>query len=132
MKYLKVSVTAFLLSIALLLAACGAGTPERAAKDFYGYIADGKTDKAIDMFSYSDVKDTEMSAARGKVTMIVGEMQARIAGAKGLKSVDVDNVENPTDTTANVAVTLKLGDGTQKKDTLHLVREDGSWKVKLR
>ncbi|MBB3226139.1 hypothetical protein FHW69_000729 [Luteibacter sp. Sphag1AF] len=132
MKHFKLAGLALLLSLTTLLVACGAGKPESAAKDFYGYVADGKTDKAVDMFSYGDLKDTEMTTARGKVTVIVGQMQATISGAKGLDSVNIDNVQKPDDDTANVTSTLKFGDGSQKKDTLHLVREDGHWKIKLR
>ena len=61
--------------------------------------------------------------------MIVGEMQATISKAGGLDSVQVEQVNQTDANHAKVTVTLKLGNDTQRKETLVLIREKGAWKV---
>lgn len=117
----------------LLLGACGAShQPAGFAQEFYQTIASGKTDEAIALFSIGDIKAAEMTAARGKFMMVIGQMQAQIKANGGLASVEAGQVTQASDDEAQVAVTLQYKNGKTKAENLHLVREDGKWKVKLR
>lgn len=119
-----------LLALFALLVGCGAGKPEKFAQRFYQTVAEGKVDRAVDMFSFEGVREAEMTTARGKVTMAVGEMQARITRGGGLDSVEVVSVtENPEG--VRVHSRLKLKNGGSLDDYLQLAREGREWKIRL-
>jgi hypothetical protein len=122
-----------MISLALLLAACGSNNkPEDFTKQFYQTIAAGKIDQAVGMFSYQDVKESDMTTARGKVTMVVGHMQSKIEESGGLKSVEILSVETAGDTQANIEVKLHFNNGSSETDRLRLIREQDGWKIQLK
>lgn len=113
----------------ILLSACSNETPESFSKHFFEALATGKTDKAINMFSLDEVKENEMTTARGKLMMVVGGMQSYINQNGGLKSVDIMSVQEYPEY-VGVHVRLQFGNGTQKNEILKLTHQDGDWKLK--
>ena len=62
----------------LTLFGCSDGKPEDFARTFYAAVAAGRFEDVVNMFSLDGVPSDDRMAARGKITMIVSEMEARI------------------------------------------------------
>jgi len=97
----------FLLALfALLLSACSGGKPLAAA---------------------------QMVQAKGKVQMIVGEMQNRIKANDGLDKIEMDQVTvDEAGKTAQVRARIKYKNGKDQTQVHKLVNEDGTWKILLK
>lgn len=114
---------------ALALAGCGA-SPENVVEKFYKAVADNRAEDAIAHFSLKDVKENDMTAAKGKLIMVVGEQYSRIQSKGGLDSIKTSLVQQEGDR-ASVKVELKFKDGSSTEETMKLIKEDG-WKIFLR
>lgn len=121
----------WLAFLTALLAACSASGPEAFTKHYYATISEGETEQILELFSYKDMEQAQMTAARGKVTMMVGMMQAGVKTAGGIEEVEIVKVNQTDDDHATVDHILHMGDGTSSEETLNLVRVDGEWKVAL-
>jgi len=123
--------TAFcvLMLTTILLAACSA-KPESVVETFYKNVTEGKVDNAIEQISFAGVNANEMVQAKGKVQMIVGQLQAQINANDGLKKVEV--LESSVDgDSATARVKLIFNNGKDNTENYNLVREEGKWKIKL-
>ncbi|WP_051233875.1 DUF4878 domain-containing protein [Halomonas halocynthiae] len=118
---------------ALLLAGCGGSdSPQEVLTEFYETVADNDADKAIDYVSTSGLKESEMSMAKGKLQMIVGEFYGKAEDKGGLKNIEITDVTLSDDETqAQVKVVLTFGNGETMRSTDKLVKEDGDWKLSL-
>ncbi|QLF92947.1 DUF4878 domain-containing protein [Pseudomonas sp. ABC1] len=123
----------FLGLMAILLAACSGGSPESTVENFYKAAAKGDVDKAIELISFADVGANEMVQAKGKVQMIVGQLQARIQANDGLDSVEVlSSTVNEEGTQAVLNNRLNYKNGKSQEDRVRLVKEKGDWKISLK
>ena len=118
---------------ALLLAACSGDKPESVVEQFYEAAAKGDVEDATDLISFANVPANQMVAAKGKVQMVVGEMNTRISANEGLDEVKI--VETNLDEsgkTAQVKATLVFNNGKEKTENVRLIKDDGDWKLLLK
>ena len=123
----------FTAIFAFTLAACSGGSPESTIESFYKAAADGDVEKAAEQISFASVPAAQMTAAKGKVQMIVGEMQSRIQANDGLDSVEI--VESKIDDekkTARVRSRIVFNNGKDQTENHRLINEDGDWKILLK
>ena len=123
----------FMTVFAFALAACSGGKPESTVETFYEAAAKGDVEKATEQISFASVPAAQMLAAKGKVQMIMGEMQARIQANDGLDSVDI--LESKIDEEKKLATVrskIKFKNGKDQTETHRLINEDGSWKILLK
>ncbi|TBU90661.1 DUF4878 domain-containing protein [Stutzerimonas kirkiae] len=119
--------------LAVLLAACSGSGPEATTESFYKAAAKGDVDKAIGLISFADVGANEMVQAKGKVQMIVGQLQARIQANDGLDSVEVlSSTVSEDGNQATLHNRLNYKNGKSQDDRVRLVKEKGDWKIALK
>jgi len=119
------------LCACLLLAACSSSpTPETVVRDFINAAANNRVEEAIGYFSLEGVKGNDLTAAKGKLMMVVGDFYSRIEGNGGLDSVSTSLAENK-DNTARVEAVMKFKNGQTKKERFDLIQESGQWKIHL-
>ncbi|MDN3525278.1 DUF4878 domain-containing protein [Halomonas sabkhae] len=131
---LRLPQTLTFMALALLLIACSASadTPEETIKAFYKTIAANDVEGAIDYISLVDVKESEMTQARGKLQMMVGNFHSKAEKRGGLASVEVLAVSRNEDgTEADVDVRLTYGNGDTQENQDNLIKEDGDWKLSI-
>ncbi|WJV25600.1 MULTISPECIES: DUF4878 domain-containing protein [Pseudomonas] len=125
--------TFFLAIAALLISACSGGKPDATIDAFYRAVVKGDVGTASKLVSFTDVPAAKMIEAKGKLQMIVGEMQSRIQANDGLDTLEVlDSQINESGSTAAVQVKLTFKNGKVLTKIHQLVKEDGSWKLLLR
>ena len=114
---------------ALALAGCSS-SPEDVVKDFYKAVADNRVEDAVGYFSLQGIKENDLTQAKGKFQMMVGELHSTIKARGGLDSVLATPGEQKDDS-VRVEVELKFKNGTTKKESLKLAKESGKWKIRL-
>ncbi|WP_251977442.1 DUF4878 domain-containing protein [Salinicola avicenniae] len=120
----------FLLMTAMTLVACSGGDPESTASAFYEAAAEGDVDGAVELISFAGVGANEMVQAKGKVQMIVGNLESRVAANDGLDTVETLETQVSEDgQTAVVRSRITFGNGKSTSENTRLVKEDGDWKV---
>ncbi|MDX3906177.1 MAG: DUF4878 domain-containing protein [Pigmentiphaga sp.] len=125
--------TVFLALCALVLAACSGGKPESSLEAFYQAAAKGDVEKATEQISFAQVPAAQMVQAKGKVQMIVGEMQNRIKANDGLDKIEIlDSKVDEAAKTAQVRVRVKYNNGKDQTESHRLVNEEGHWKILLK
>lgn len=123
----------FALFFALMLAACSGGKPESVVETFYKAAAKGDVELATKQIALAQVPASEMTMAKGKIQMIVGEMQQRVAANDGLDKVEIIEVTvNDDKKTAQVRSKLVYNNGKDTVSNNNLVKEDGDWKISLK
>ncbi|WKD29585.1 DUF4878 domain-containing protein [Vreelandella venusta] len=121
-----------LLLAVFTLTACSGGKPEDTVETFFKAAAQGDTDKAIDQISFASVSANEMVQARGKVQMIVGEVQNRINANDGFDSVEtLNSVISDDGNQATIQSQINYGNGKSTTENTRLVKIDGDWKISL-
>ncbi|MGV8399276.1 DUF4878 domain-containing protein [Pseudomonas aeruginosa] len=124
--------TLLFVMAALLLGACSGGKPESTIDAFYRAAAKGDVEAATKLMSFANVPAAKMVQAKGKVQMIVGEMQTRIQANDGLDTMTVVQTQtDEKDENAVVLVELRFKNGKTQKQNHRLIKEDGSWKLLL-
>jgi hypothetical protein len=113
--------------LVLMLCACSQ-SPESTVEAYFDAVADNRVEEAIDFYSLKDVKESNLTTAKGKLQMIVGEQHARIEKNGGLASVKAKLVEQKDDE-ATVEVEISYKNGQTKTDRIRLVKESGRWKL---
>lgn len=125
--------TFFLAAFALMLSACSGGQPESVVESFYKAAADGDVEKATDLIAFKNVPAAQMVQAKGKVQMIVGEMQNRINANGGLDEVEIlESKVAESKKTAVVRAKIKYKNGKDQTQSHNVIDEDGSWKLLLK
>lgn len=120
-----------LICLGLACAACSSG-PEDVVSDYYKAVSKGDIDKAVSYFASSGVNKDEKAAFDAKLKMIIGELKKEIDAKGGLDSVDILKTTEDGKDSMHVEYKLKFKNGTEKIDTLPLVKEDGGWKIPLK
>ena len=118
---------------AFALAACSGGKPESTVETFYESAAHGDLDTVTEQISFASVPAAQMMAAKGKVQMIAGEMQARIQANDGLDSVEI--LETKVDDEKKMAMVrakIKFKNGKEQTESHRLINENGTWKILLK
>jgi len=127
--------TLSLVFFAAILTACGDG-PGKTAKTFFEELFSGDASKAAELvYIPPEAGDKGAEMAKGKITMMAGEMQAQI---KKEGSIDVSTGEvtytNADKTEATVKVTLtgkKNGKEHSETNTVSLIKTDKGWRIKM-
>jgi hypothetical protein len=114
--------------LALMLCACGQ-SPEGTVKDYFDAVAENRVEDAVNFYSLKNVKENNLTAAKGKLQMAVGAQHARIENNGGLASVKTKLVEQKDDE-AKVEVEISYKNGQTKTDRIQLVKESGRWKLR--
>jgi phage shock protein A len=115
------------------LSACSGGKPEDTLEAFYRAAEKGDVEKATKQVSLANVKDAQLTQAKGKVQMIVGEVQGKLKANGGFDSLEVvESKVDPDGKTADLRVKLKFGNGTDKQERARLVKESDGWKIVIR
>jgi hypothetical protein len=114
-----------------LLAACSPQPPEDVVKDFMKAVAANKVDDATRYFALADVKENDMTTAKGKIQMMAGQQYAEMQKNDGLDSISATTVKIEGDR-ASVTVELKFKNGKTRKDRFNLAQESGKWKIVLK
>lgn len=123
----------FMTVFAFALAGCSGGKPETVVESFYSAAEDGKVEDATALISFSNVPPNQMVAAKGKIQMIVGEMQSRIQANEGLKDVEVlESTISEDGNSATLRTKLLFNNGKDQVENHRLVKEDGDWKILLK
>lgn len=126
--------TMFRMMIAVLLAlglvACSGGKPEDTLEKFYRAAEKGDVETAIKQIHLSNVKDAQLTQAKGKVQMIVGEVQGQIKANGGFDGLNViESKIAPDEKSANLRVKLKFKNGTEQPDNARLIKDSDGWKI---
>ena len=116
---------------ALALTACSSASPEDVVKNFFEAAAANRVDEAIEYFSLKNVKENDLTAAKGKLQMIVGQTYSNIQKNDGLNSITTTLVEQKEDT-ARVKVELTFKNGKSHSQHSNLVKDSGKWKLALK
>jgi len=122
-----------LLAVALLTA-CGSPaleTPESVVRSYIKAVAENRAEDAIKYYSLKDIKESDLTAAKGKLMMIVGKQYSEIQRKGGLDSVSTSLVSEK-DNIATVKLELKFKNGKTESNTMKLAKEDGKWKIRLK
>lgn len=124
----------WLALFAVALTACsGSGKPEATVEALYRAAEKGDVEKAIAQISFSQVPADQQVQAKGKVQMIVGEMQRRITQNGGIAKIETLNSTIDDATKSAVLRTrLEFKNGKDVTETHRLVQEDGAWKLRLK
>lgn len=123
----------FMMVMGLALAACSGGKPESVLETFYRAVAAGDVETAAKQISYQRIPPAQMTQAKGKVQMLVGEMQSRIQANGGLDKVETIDVTVAEDgKTVTVNTRLKFQNGKDHTQQHRLANEGGDWKIVLR
>lgn len=121
---------------ALALVACSSSSPEDVVKEYCKAVADNRVDDAIAFFSLKDVKENDLTQAKGKLLMIVGKQYSEFQGKGGLESVATSVIEPKKGDSekgiVRVKSELKFKNGETQSTDWTLVQESGKWKFLLR
>jgi hypothetical protein len=117
----------------LALAACSSNSsPESTLQAFYQAAANADVEKATALISFRDVPAAKMVAAKGKVQMIVGEMQATVQANGGLDKVEIlETKMDEAGQTATIKAKLTYKNGKEHNERHTLRKEDDGWKLVL-
>ena len=132
----KLMQTLCLAFFAGILVACGGDGPDKAAKTFFEELFSGDANKAVELlYIPPEAGDKGAEMAKGKITMMAGEMQAQIKkeGSIDVSTGDV-NYTNADKTEATVKVTLsgkKDGKTHSESNNVSLIKTDKGWKVDM-
>jgi PBP1b-binding outer membrane lipoprotein LpoB len=119
--------------LAMLLASCSGGKPESTLEAFYQAAAKGDVEKATELVSFENTPATQMVRAKGKVQIIIGEMQQRIDANDGLDRIEtVSSKIDPDGKHAVVEVKLVFKNGKDVAETSKLVKGEHGWKISLK
>lgn len=123
-----------IFSAFFIVAACsGSNTPEATAKAFIekSYAGDAEGVLALMHMPEGD-KPGEKEMAEGKIKAMVAESKDTAQKKGGVKQVTVETAEiNKNDPNhAKASVHIQFKDG-EENDTVHLIKIDGKWKVRL-
>lgn len=123
----------FAVSASALLISCSASSPQDATTAFYKAAAAGNVDEAMEYVSFANFEAEEMIAAKGKVQVVVGQIQQTASSNDGLQKVDlVESVASEDGNSAKVVSKLIFKNGKNKTDTVNVVKDDGKWKINLK
>lgn len=123
-----------LVVLTALLFACSskpdpADVAAQAAKQYYGYLLEGKCDAFVDGHYYPDsIPGSYREQLIDNAKMFVGQQKEE---HQGIKAVRVDNAQADTlNHVANVFLVLTYKDGTNEEVVVPMVEHHGLWYMK--
>ncbi|MDR1275958.1 MAG: DUF4878 domain-containing protein [Candidatus Accumulibacter sp.] len=120
------------LALTLALSACSSSqSPEGTVESYFKAVDANRVEDAVKLFSLKNVKESDLTMAKGKLQMIVGEQYAKTKAAGGLESVKTKLVEQK-ENTAVVEAEILYKNGKTRKEKLTLTKESGGWKLLLK
>ncbi len=115
---------AAILGVALMLVACGGGSPQGTVKDFFRNVEDGKLEEAAGLFS----KATLSTVGLEKLKQGLQQSTREIDGKGGISKIEV--LEHKTiGEVAEVSIKIFYGNGTEETESMDLILENGQWKL---
>jgi len=121
-KILLILMSVFLV---LFLTGCSSG-PDGTVKAFFKALDAGKVEEAVGYLSSSTLSTLGHDKWRSALASAAKEMQDK-GGLSSIKIVD----KSVHGDVATVTVKLTFGDGSSETDTIHLLKEDGDWKIDM-
>ena len=131
-KLLQTLCLAFFASV---LAACGGDSPEKTAKTFFEELFSGDASKAAELvYIPPEAGDKGAEMAKGKLTMMAGELQKKIKEEGGVTiSTGEVNYTNADKTEATVELIMtKKKDNKQKPEKVPLIKTDKGWRIQMK
>lgn len=122
------------LAAAFLLAACGARTPEDAAKRFVEKSYTGDADAVIAMIYIPEQDKAGIEdILHGKVKAGVAKQKEYADSKGGLAEITADPAETSPDDAnrASVKVHMRFKQGETNTDRVRLIKDGNDWKVRL-
>ncbi|MBP3221228.1 MAG: DUF4878 domain-containing protein [Neisseriaceae bacterium] len=125
-----------LLFLSLALTACGGGSPEKVAQQFYTATYKGDIDTVMKLIYIpaSEKKPGVEDMMKGKLTMIIGEAKQQADGKGGVKKIATEKAQynsDKTQATVKVTVTFKK-DNEQVSENVKMIKDEKKqWKVNL-
>lgn len=115
--------------VVMAMTACGkSATPESAAKTFLKDYQNGDYAAMVDQMKFSKQVSDEDKAQFA--ALLEEKVASEVAKKGGISSYDIDEVEMAEDgQSAKVKYTLHFGNGTESKDDMKLVLDDGKWMI---
>lgn len=124
----------FLLALIAIFVLAGCGSdPKGIAEDFVRalYEGDSKTLVAvIDIPDKDRSDDGAMQMINGKLMQMAGAGKEEASKRGGLKSISGE-LQNSDEKSALVKVAVSFKNGTNRTESVKLVKKDGKWKVSL-
>jgi hypothetical protein len=114
-----------------LLIACGKSSPEGTVKDYLDAVANNRVEEAVAFYTLKNVKENDLTMAKGKLQMIIGEQYSKIQTAGGLQSVETKIIRQENDK-ATVEAHIVYSDSKEDTARFNLVKEDGGWKIQMK
>lgn len=124
-----------LLFLSLALTACGGGSPEKVAQQFYTATYKGDIDTVMKLIYIpaSEKKPGVEEMMKGKLMMMIGEAKKQADAKGGVKKVSAEKAQYNSDkTNATVNVTVVFKNKEQVSEDVKLVKDEKKqWKVNL-
>ena len=122
----------FALIAIFVLAGCGSD-PKGVAEDFIRALYEGDSKTLVDAIDIPDKDrsdDGSMQMINGKLMQMAGAGKEEASKRDGLKGVSGE-LQNSDEKSALVKVTVSFKNGTNRTESVKLVKKDGKWKVSL-
>lgn len=115
-----------------VLAGCGSD-PKGVAEDFIRALYEGDSKTLVDAIDIPDKDrsdDGSMQMINGKLMQMAGAGKEEASKRGGLKSISGE-LQNSDEKSALVKVAVSFKNGTNRTESVKLVKKDGKWKVAL-
>ena len=124
----------FLLALIAIFVLAGCGSdPKGVAEDFVRALYEGDSKTLVDIIDIPDKDrsdDGSMQMINGKLMQMAGAGKEETSKRDGLKSVSGE-LQNSDEKSALVKVAVSFKNGTNRTESVKLVKKDGKWKVAL-
>ena len=124
----------FLLALIAIFVLAGCGSdPKGVAEDFVRALYEGDSKTLVDAIDIPDKDrsdDGSMQMINGKLMQMAGAGKEEASKRDGLKGVSGE-LQNSDEKSALVKVTVSFKNGTNRTESVKLVKKDGKWKVSL-
>lgn len=131
----KLMQTLCLAFFAGILAACGGDGPDKTAKTFFEELFSGDANKAVELiYIPPEAGDKGAEMAKGKITMMAGEMQKKVKEEGGVTiSTGEVNYTNADKTEATVELIMtKKKDNKQRTEKVPLIKTNKGWRIQMK
>ena len=124
----------FLLALIAIFVLAGCGSdPKSVAEDFIRALYEGDSKTLVDAIDIPDKNrsdDGSMQMINGKLIQMAGAGKEEASKRDGLKGVSGE-LQNSDEKSALVKVAVSFKNGTNRTESVKLVKKDGKWKVSL-
>ena len=124
----------FLLALIAIFVLAGCGSdPKGVVEDFVRALYEGDSKTLVDVVYISDKERSREGATEminGKLMQMAGAGKEEASKRGGLKSISGE-LQNSDEKSALVKVAVSFKNGTNRTESVKLVKKDGKWKVSL-